>query len=376
MTSIAPLHTPRSPKFGPLEGIRILEIAGIGPAPHAAMLLADMGADVVQIGRPGCLTELDAGYKKHVTRGRTVVEADLKNPDDVAKVLELVRKSDVLIEGFRPGVAERLGLGPETCAAANPGLVYARMTGWGQTGPNATRAGHDINYLAMTGHLHAMARKGERPYAPLNLVGDFGGGSMFLVVGILSALLERTESSRGQTIDAAMVDGASILGHMIWALRGEGQWKSTPGTNMLDGGYPFYDTYETSDGGFMAVGALEPQFFAVFVEGLGLDADRFPGQFDRTRWDEMRQIFTETFLNRTRDEWTAVFASLDACVSPVLNYDEAVRDEHLAARRTLLQLNGVTQPAPAPRFSRTPSPPPAPYRSRTFSELWADSDIN
>ncbi|KXF52086.1 carnitine dehydratase [Rhodococcus sp. SC4] len=359
---------------GPLAGVRILEIAGVGPVPHAAMLLADMGADVVQIGRHGSTAELDRGYKQHVARGRTIIEADLKDPADVANVLTLVEKADVLIEGFRPGVTERLGLGPDECATRNPALIYARMTGWGQSGPAAKRGGHDINYLAMTGHLHAMARSGERPQAPLNLVGDFGGGSMFLVVGILAALFERVRSATGQTIDAAMVDGASVLGHMIWALRGAGQWNDTPGTNMLDGGYPFYDTYETSDGRYMAVGALEPQFFAELVGGLGLDPTVVPGRFETERWDEMREIFTATFMTRTRDEWARIFEPLDACVSPVLDYDEATGDQHLVARGTLIELNGITQPAPAPRFSRTPSPVPrfgSPQR-RAFSDVWPE----
>ncbi|MEE2059117.1 CaiB/BaiF CoA transferase family protein [Rhodococcus artemisiae] len=356
---------------GPLSGLRVIELAGIGPVPHAAMQLADMGADVIQIGRPGSTVEVGRGYKKHVARGRRLVEADLKNDADIDHVMRLVVKADVFIEGFRPGVTERLGLGPEECAARNPRLIYARMTGWGQTGPAAQRPGHDINYLAMTGHLRALARRGERPFVPLNLVGDFGGGSMFLLTGILAALVERSTSGRGQTIDAAMVDGAGMLGQMIWAIRGEGQW-GEPGTNMFDGGYPHYDTYETADARYMAVGALEPEFFRQMITGLGLDAESVPGPTEPARWGELREILTVTFRTRTRDEWTKIFGDLDACVTPVLDYDEALVDEHLRARSGLIEVGGVPQPAPAPRFARTPSamPDPAPVMPTPIDEVW------
>lgn len=345
-------------KKGPLAGIRVVEFAGLGPGPHAATLLADLGADVVCVQRPGLIPP--AGHRDQIQRGRTVVEANLKDPEQVEKVLGLIERADVVIEGFRPGVTERMGLGPDVALARNPRLVYGRMTGWGQEGPLANAAGHDINYISLTGVLHAIGREGERPVPPLNMVGDFGGGSMFLIFGILSALVERQTSGKGQVVDAAMVDGALALSHMMWSFRGRGMWSDERGTNLLDTGAPFYDVYETSDGKYMAVGAIEPQFYALLLQGLGLDPANLPQQLDRSAWPEMKKLFTETFLSKTRDEWSEIFLGTDACVSPALTWAEAPNNEHIAARGSLIELDGVTQHAPAPRFSRTPAGAPTP----------------
>ncbi|MGU3437979.1 CaiB/BaiF CoA transferase family protein [Actinomycetes bacterium M1A6_2h] len=346
---------------GPLSGIRVVELAGLGPAPHASLLLADLGADVVRVQRPGGVPP-EGSPADQQQRGKTVVEANLKDPADLEKVLGLVERADVLIEGFRPGVTERMGLGPDDVHARNPKLVYGRMTGWGQDGPWSSVAGHDINYISVTGVLHAIGRKGERPVPPMNMVGDFGGGSMFLVFGILAALVERQTSGQGQVVDAAMVDGTVALSHMIWSFRGQGLWSDERGTNMLDTGAPYYDTYETSDGKYMAVGAIEPQFYALLLKGLDLDPTSLPGQNDVGEWDSLRTTFTETFKAKTRDEWAAIFDGTDACVSPVLTFGEASEHTHLSARQSLVDIDGVTQHAPAPRFSRTatelPSSPP------------------
>ena len=369
---MAPTPNATSGKSGPLHAIRVIEFAGIGPGPHAAMLLSYLGADVVRVQRPGALPK-PGRPADALLRGRKVVEADLKNPADRETVLGLIAKADVLIEGFRPGVMERLGFGPDDLAEVNPGLVYGRMTGWGQDGPRADRAGHDINYISLTGLLHAVGRAGERPVPPLNLFGDFGGGSMFLVVGVLSALLERQVSGRGQVIDAAMVDGASLLGQMMWAFRGTGMWSDVRGVNFLDSGAPYYDVYETSDGKYMAVGAIEPQFYAELLKGLGLDGEDLPGQADLTRWPELRKIFTDTFAAKTRDEWTAVFDGTDACVSPVLTFGEAPDEPHMAARANLVEIDGIRQAQVAPRFSRTsPETPAGPATEATDpATLWA-----
>jgi len=341
---------------GPLDGLRVVEIAGIGPGPHACMLLADHGSDVVRVERKtrthtqGITQNVDS-----TLRGRRVVEADLKNPEDVAALLNLIDHADVLVEGFRPGVAERLGLGPETCMSRNPRLVYGRMTGWGQHGPLADRAGHDINYISLTGILDNIGRAGERPIPPLNLVGDFGGGSMFLVVGVLAALWERERSGLGQVVDAAMVDGASTLAQTMWSLRGNGTWSTGRGHNMLDGSAPFYDTYTCADGKHVAVGAIEPQFYAELVEGLQLNPSDLPGQWERNRWTDLRAAFENASKAQSRDQWAAIFADTDACVTPVLTYDEALDDPHLRARNTLGRIESIDQPMPAPRFSRTSS---------------------
>jgi alpha-methylacyl-CoA racemase len=346
---------------GPLAGLRVLELAGIGPGPHACMLLADLGAEVIRVERrqsaelvPGVRADSD-----QLLRGREIRYADLKDPADIARLLDLVQTVDVLVEGFRPGVTERLGLGPDACLARNPGLVYGRMTGWGQTGPLAHSAGHDINYLGLTGVLDNIGRLGERPVPPLNLVGDFGGGSMFLVVGILAALWERERSGQGQVVDAAIVDGTGVLAQLQWSLRGAGAWFSGRGRNVFDGSAPFYDTYECADGRHVAVGCLEPQFFAAMLHGLGLDPESLPGQWEQDRWPELRRALVAAFSGRTRAEWEAVFEGTDACVTPVLRYEEALENAHLRARAGFVRIDGVDQPAPAPRFSRTPAPAPS-----------------
>jgi alpha-methylacyl-CoA racemase len=346
---------------GPLEGLRVVEMAGIGPAPPAAMVLADLGADVVRVDRPAGrgLRLGEAGVRDPVLRGRRSVFADLKTGWGRDLVLDLASHADVLLEGLRPGVAERLGVGPEPCLARNPRLVYGRVTGWGQEGPRAGQVGHDINYIGLTGALHAIGRPGEPPPPPLNLVGDFGGGSMLLLVGVLAGLWERGRSGRGQVIDAAMVDGTALLTQMMHALRGMDAWTDDRASNLLDGGAPFYDTYQCADGHYIAVGAIEPHFFAALLDGLGLDPAVVGGQHDRRRWPAMRQTFADRFARRTRDEWATRFGSMDACVTPVLSFTEAVSDPHLAARGTYLELDGVKQAAPAPRFSRTPPPRPA-----------------
>jgi len=344
---------------GPLRGVRVLELAGLGPAPHACMLLADLGASVLRIDRPGGGPGIGGTV---IGRGRTSVALDLKSPDTVELVLRLVEGADVLIEGWRPGVAERLGLGPDACLVRNPRLVYGRMTGWGQDGPLAPRVGHDINYLSLTGALAAIGEPGRKPVPPLNLVADFGGGSLFLLLGVLAALVERAGSGSGQVVDAAMVDGVSSLQAMTYGMRAEGLWRDERGANLLDGGAPFYDTYECADGGHVAVGALEPAFWATLVATLGL-AD-LPEQYERSRWPELRARLAGEFASRTRDEWAAIFADVDACVTPVLTLGEAPDHPHLRARGTVVEVGGVPQPSPAPRFSRTPagldgSPPEA-----------------
>lgn len=345
---------------GPLSGLRVVELAGIGPAPHAAMMLADLGADVVRVERPSGGLRVENGKPDHLMRGRRSVAANLKTDEGREIVLRLVAKADVLVEGLRPGVAERLGVGPDRCHEVNPGLVYGRMTGWGQQGPLADRAGHDINYISLTGALHAFGRAGERPTAPLNLVGDFGGGSMFLVTGVLAALWERQRSGRGQVVDAAMVDGTSVLLQMMWALRGAGVWTDERAANLIDSGAPFYDTYTCADGRWVAVGAMEPQFYAALLTGLGLDGEDLPAQLDQSGWPKLRARFTAVFVTRTRDEWAEIFARTDACVTPVLSFPEVAAHQHMASRGTVVTIDGVEQAAPAPRFSRTPTATPAP----------------
>ncbi|MGQ4615545.1 CoA transferase [Nocardia sp. R7R-8] len=347
---------------GPLEGVRVLEIASAAPAPFACMMLSDLGADVVTVDRTST-RRAPRRPNDPLVRGRRSVAADLKTDQGVALVRRLAAEADVIVEGFRPGVMERLGLGPDVLAAANPGLIFARMTGYGQSGPLAARAGHDINYIAVAGALEPIGRRGERPLPPLNLVGDFGGGGMLLTVGVLAALHERTRSGLGQVIDAAMVDGAALLTAFVHGVRADGHWSEERGTNLLDGGAPFYDTYETADGGYMAVGALERRFYRQLLVGLGLDDDPdLPAQMDRDRWDEMRARFAAVFRARTRAEWSAVFADLDACVSPVLAPNEVADSEHARARGGFIDVAGLAQPAPAPRFSRTPGPVPGPPR--------------
>ncbi|WP_252436742.1 CaiB/BaiF CoA transferase family protein [Pseudonocardia humida] len=341
-------------RSGPLAGLKVVELAGIGPGPHAAMVLGDLGAEVVRVDRPSGAARPGPGAVADPTlRGRRRIAVDLKDPAGREAVLSLVERADVLIEGYRPGVTERLGVGPDDCHARNPKLVYARMTGWGQDGPLAQRAGHDINYISLTGLLHAIGRPGERPVPPLNLVGDFGGGSMFLLVGVLSALWEAQRSGRGQVVDAAMVDGASVLGQMFWGFLAQKAWVDQPGVNMLDGGAPFYDTYTCADGRHVAVGAIEPQFYAALLAGLGLTDAELPGQLDRDNWPALKARLAEVFATRSRDEWVEVFAGTDACVTPVLAFGEVAAHPHLDARGTIVDPGGVPQAAPAPRFSRT-----------------------
>ncbi len=348
---------------GPLKGLRVVELAGIGPGPHAAMILGDLGADVVRVERPSKVPN-PAPSGDFLMRSRRSVTADLKNPEDRDRVLALIAKADVLIEGFRPGVTERLGLGPEDCAAVNERLIYARMTGWGQTGPRSQRSGHDINYISLNGVLHAIGRVNERPVPPLNLAGDFGGGSMFLLVGVLAALYERQHSGKGQVVDAAMVDGASVLAQMMFAFRHTGLWSDVRGTNMLDTGAPYYDVYECADGRYVSVGSIEPQFYAELIEKLGLDPATLPAQNDVTRWPELRAIFTDAFGKHDRDHWARVFAESDACVTPVLSFAEIETEPHNTERGGFYKVGKSVFPMPAPRFSRTqpgtPTPPRAP----------------
>ncbi|MCX4570423.1 CoA transferase [Streptomyces viridodiastaticus] len=343
-----------APNDGPLTGVRVVELAGIGPGPFAAMLLADLGADVVRVDRPGG-PGLGIDPARDVTnRNKRSVVVDLKAPDGAARVLDLAERADILIEGYRPGVAERLGVGPEDCRARNPRLVYGRMTGWGQDGPLADRAGHDIGYIAVTGALGMTGEPGRPPVAPANLLGDYAGGSLYLVVGVLAALHHARASGTGQVVDAAIVDGTAHLTSMIHGMLAAGVWQDRRGANLLDGGCPYYGTYATADGGHMAVGALEPRFYAEFLRLLDL-TDLAGAHADVTRWPELRTRVAERFASRTRDAWTAVFEGTDACVAPVLSLREAPHHPHLAARSTFTDHAGITQPAPAPRFSATPA---------------------
>jgi len=355
---------------GPLDGVRVIELAGIGPSPFACMMLADAGADVLRLERASARSagseEDSRPYWDVLNRNRPSVGVDLKQPSAVGLVLDLVEQADVLIEGFRPGVAERLRVGPRECAARNPKLVYGRMTGWGQDGPLADTAGHDIDYIAISGALWPLGRHGERPVAPLNLVGDFGGGGMLLAFGVLAALLEARRSGKGQVVDAAMTDGSAALMSMIYGFKRLGWWKEERGMNILDSGAHFYEVYETADGKYFAVGAMEAKFYAELLKGLGLDGADLPDQMDRDRWPEMKERFAAIFATKTRDEWAAVFDGTDACAVPVLSPWEAHEHPHNKARRTFVEVDGVLQPAPAPRFSRTesvlrrpPSPPGA-----------------
>ncbi|PYM16660.1 MAG: carnitine dehydratase [Candidatus Rokuibacteriota bacterium] len=341
--------------MGPLAGLRIIELAGIGPGPMTAMMLGDMGADVVRVDRTrsGAMEFLsDRRYAVH-NRSRRSVAVDLQKPEGAAVVLRLVAKADGLIEPFRPGVAERLGIGPEPCLRANPKLVYGRMTGWGQDGPLARAAGHDINYIALTGALHAIGRAGERPVPPLNLVGDFGGGGMLLAFGMVCGLLEAQRSGKGQVVDAAMVDGAALLFAGLFGLHAAGYWKDERGVNLLDTGAHFYDVYETADGKFVSVGAIEPQFYALLLEKTGLASADLPPQMQRESWPAMKERLAAIFKTKTRDEWSAIMEGSDICFAPVLSIAEAPEHPHARARDAYVDVEGVRQPAPAPRFSRT-----------------------
>ena len=342
---------------GPLHGVRIIEVAGIGPGPFAAMLLSDMGAEVLRVDRAQAVRGGDPERPPLdvLNRGRRSIGIDLKNADGVETLLKLVESADALIEGFRPGVAERLGIGPDDCFARNPQLVYGRMTGWGQDGPMAQAAGHDINYIALAGALEAVGRAGQPPTPPLNLVGDFGGGGMFLAFGVACALLEAQRSGQGQVVDAAMVDGAAILMSMFHGFTAMGIWNPERGTNLLDTGAHFYDVYETSDGKYVSIGSIEPQFYAELLQKTGLEGDpEFAGQHNRTNWPALKTRLAQIFKTKTRDEWNAIMEGSDVCYAPVLSIAEAPEHPHNKARGTFVEINGVTQAAPAPRFSRTP----------------------
>jgi alpha-methylacyl-CoA racemase len=351
MTDQATARGSHAGASGPLNGLRIVEFAGIGPGPFAGMLLADMGADVVRIDRPGTPQR---DVRDVVGRGRRSVVLDLKRPDGIDAALKLLDAADALIEGFRPGVMERLGLGPDTVLARNPRLVYGRMTGWGQAGPLAQAAGHDINYIALAGALGAIGTA-ETPVPPLNLIGDYGGGALYLVVGVLAALVEAKNSGRGQVVDCAMCDGTASLLSMYFTLLARGHWQEGRNSNLLDGGAPFYRTYECADGGFVAIGALEPQFYETLCRLAGLEEPEYRERNDRKRWPELRNKMQAVFKTRTRDQWCAILEGSDACFAPVLGLKEASTHPHLAQRETFVELDGVLQPAPAPRFSRTPS---------------------
>lgn len=364
--------------MGVLSGIRVLELEAIGPAPFGAMLLADMGADVLRIDRPSPPDDLGpqrSGRTVDITgRGKRSVTLDLKQPDAAHSVLDLIEKADVLIEGFRPGTMERLGLGPDVALKRNPQLVYARMTGWGQTGPLANQAGHDLNYIALSGVLSAIGPAGGRPVPPLNLVGDYGGGGMLLALGVVAALLNVQRGGPGQVVDAAMTEGAAQLGSIMWGLLSGGSWREQRGSNMLDGGAPWYDTYRTLDGHYMAVGAVEMRFYAELLAKLGLSDANLPKQHDRDGWPRLRSAFEKAFLGKTRQEWCEIFNSSDACVAPVLLFSEAPNHPHNRARSNFMSVDGVTQPAPAPQFLGTPSgiPKPAPKRGEHGGDALRD----
>jgi alpha-methylacyl-CoA racemase len=343
--------------MGPLQGVRVVELASIGPGPFCAMLLADLGAEVLAVDRPATG---QGGWPALFARGRSRVAVDLKHPEGPGVVLDLVAGADALVEGFRPGVAERLGIGPEACLARNPRLVYGRVTGWGQEGPLAGSAGHDIDYIALAGALHPVGPAGGPPVPPLNLLGDFGGGGMLLALGVVAALLEAGRSGRGQVVDAAMVDGAALLTTQLHELLAAGLWTDRRGANLLDGAAPFYSVYETADGRHLAVGALEPQFYAELLERVGLAGEDLPAQLDRAGWPLLRDRLAAVFRTRTRDEWSRLLEGTDACVAPVLSLLEAPTHSHNQARATFVDVAGTLQPAPAPRFSRTPCPTPAP----------------
>jgi alpha-methylacyl-CoA racemase len=360
---------------GPLHGVKIVELAGIGPGPFAAMMLSDMGADIIRVDRAQQVTgDFSRTNFEVLNRGRRSVGVDLKNPDGVETVLRLVEQADALIEGFRPGVTERLGLGPDVCLARNPKLVYGRMTGWGQDGPLAPTSGHDINYISIAGALAHFGRAGDRPVPPINLVGDFGGGGLLLAFGIACALFETRGSGQGQVIDAAMVDGAAILMTMMWGFKAMGMWSEELGVNMLDTGAHFYDVYETSDGKFISLGAIEPQFYAELLQKLGLENADLPFQMDKTQWNATRERFAAVIKTKTRDEWAKIFDGSDACVAPVLTMSEASQHPHVRARDTIIERDGIPQPAPAPRFSRTPAEVQrdAPWPGQHTDEALAD----
>lgn len=349
----------RLSRSGPLEGVKVIELAGIGPCPFAAMVLADLGADVLRIERAAAVGDSLAGPPSVdvLQRGKRSLGVDLKDPAGVGLVLDLVERADVLLEGFRPGVTERLGLGPDQCLERNPRLIYGRMTGWGQEGPLSSHAGHDIDYIALAGVLHGLGRSNEAPLPPCNLVADFGGGGMLLALGVAAALFRTGRDGAGQVIDAAMVDGAALLWSMMWSFRALGVWRDEQGTNLLDTGAPYYEVYECADGRHIAVGALEPQFYAALCRVMGLSPEELPAQMSRAEWPETKKRYAAVFAQKSRDEWVALAESEggDACLAPVLSMSEAAEHPHNVARGTFTEIGGVTQPSPAPRFSTTPA---------------------
>ncbi|KRB84046.1 CaiB/BaiF CoA transferase family protein [Noviherbaspirillum sp. Root189] len=350
---------------GPLEGLKIVEMVGLGPAPFCAMMFADMGAEVIRIDRPGnasIVAPEDARFDI-TARGRRSITIDLKKPEGRQTVLRLLGNADAVVEGFRPGVMERLGLGPDTCLERNPRLVYGRMTGWGQHGPLAHAAGHDINYIALSGALHAIGRPGEPPVVPLNYIGDFGGGGMLLAFGVVCALLEARRSGKGQVVDAAMTDGAALLSAMMYGFRADGSLNNQRGENLLDGGAHFYNTYACADGKYISIGSIEPQFYALLIQLCGIDDPAFQAQRDPHGWPILKYRLADVFRTKTREEWCALMEGTDVCFAPVLDWDEAPEHPHNRSRETFISVDGVTQPAPAPRFSRTtPDRPSAPTR--------------
>jgi len=354
---------------GPLKGISVLELSGIGPAPFAGMYLSDLGAEVLRVGRVGGNSNPLASKSGPLERGKHSININLKSVKGTEIIFKLVEKSDVLLEGFRPGVVEKMGIGPEVCLAANPNLVYARMTGWGQEGPLSQAAGHDINYIGLAGPLAHIGRKEQAPSVPLNLVGDFGGGSMFVVSGILAALLAVKNGRSGQVVDAAMVDGAAYLASPLFAAHASGFWTNQRGNNLLDSGAPFYDVYEAKCGNYVAVGAIEPQFYQQLLNGLQLKQEELPPQNDRNHWEETKQKFAAIFLTKTREEWATIFEGTDACVTPVLNMGESPLHMHAEGRQAFFETSGILQPRPAPRFSETPSLP-----SEESEDLGASTD--
>ena len=363
--------------MGPLKGMKVVEIAGLGPGPFCAMLLADMGADVIRVERSAKFGVVNPKFD-YLNRGKRSIVVDLKKPEGVETVLKLVEKADIILEGFRPGVMERLGLGPDACLARNPAIAYGRMTGFGQSGPMAKAAGHDINYIAMSGALHMIGRKGEKPVPPVNLVGDFGGGALFLAFGLLAAVIEARGSGKGQVVDATMIDGAALLSTMMYGMKAQGLWQDERGVNLLDTGAHFYETYETRDGKWVSIGSIEPQFYAELLRLAELDTEVFGNQMDIGRWPEMKDKLAEVFKTRTRDEWCAIMENTDVCFAPVLSMDEAARHPHNVARGTFFEQGGHVQPAPAPRFSRTvpavPAAPPLP--GQHTDEVLADWGIS
>ena len=371
--------------MGVLSGYRVIELAGIGPGPMCAMLLSDMGADVLRIDRvadAGLGIAMDQKYSL-LNRGRRSVAFDLKKPEAIEAVLKLVEKADALIEGFRPGVTERLGLGPDDCLKRNPRLIYGRMTGWGQEGPLALAAGHDINYIALSGALHSIGRKGDAPVPPLNLVGDFGGGALYLALGVVAGLLEAQKSGKGQVVDAAMVDGAASLMTAIYGMHGSGFWNNERGDNILDTGAHYYEVYETKDGKHVAIGSIEAKFYAELLRLSGLQGEELPHQQDRKSWPKMKERLKTLFRTKTRDEWCKIMEGSDICFAPVLSMSEAPNHPHMKHRGTFVEENGVTQPGPAPRFSRTPSKiqrPPAKAGEHTEEALrdwgFANADLD